>query len=115
MQFNVYTCILGATVWAKDMAMVPKSPNQNQCSLMCVLGATVWAKHVAMVPKSPKQKPSSLMCILGAAVWAETLAKAPKSPNQNRHSLKCEIFDRLDFHDFYTIKPFWVGDFEDKI
>ncbi len=26
---------------------------------------------------------------------------------------KCEIFDRSDFHDFYTIKPFsfWVGDF----
>jgi hypothetical protein len=23
---------------------------------------------------------------------------------------KCEIFDRSDFHDFYTIKPFWVGD-----
>ncbi len=34
-----------------------------------------------------------------------------KSPNQNPHSLKvpkCEIFHRLDFHDFYTIKPFWV-------
>jgi hypothetical protein len=26
-----------------------------------------------------------------------------------------EIFDRLDFHDFYTIKPFWVGDFGSKI
>jgi len=25
--------------------------------------------------------------------------------------VKCEIFDRSDFHDFYTIKPFWVGDF----
>jgi hypothetical protein len=25
---------------------------------------------------------------------------------------KCEIFDRSDFHGFYTIKPFWVGDFE---
>jgi hypothetical protein len=24
---------------------------------------------------------------------------------------KCEILDRSDFHDFYTIKPFWVGDF----
>jgi hypothetical protein len=26
---------------------------------------------------------------------------------------KCEIFDRSDFHDFFTIKPFsfWVGDF----
>jgi hypothetical protein len=23
---------------------------------------------------------------------------------------KYEIFDRLDFHDLYTIKPFWVGD-----
>ncbi len=24
---------------------------------------------------------------------------------------KCEIFDHSDFHDFYTIKPFWVGGF----
>jgi hypothetical protein len=24
---------------------------------------------------------------------------------------KCEIFDRSDFHDFYTLKPFWVGDY----
>ncbi len=24
---------------------------------------------------------------------------------------KWEIFDRSDFHDFYTIKPLWVGDF----
>jgi hypothetical protein len=24
---------------------------------------------------------------------------------------KCEIFDRSDIHNFYTIKPFWVGDF----
>jgi hypothetical protein len=23
--------------------------------------------------------------------------------------LKCEIFDRMDFHDFYTIKPFWIS------
>jgi hypothetical protein len=28
---------------------------------------------------------------------------------------KCEIFDRSDFHDFYTIKPFWVVDFGAKI
>jgi hypothetical protein len=28
---------------------------------------------------------------------------------------KCEIFDRSDFHYFYTIKPFWVGDFVVKI
>jgi hypothetical protein len=28
---------------------------------------------------------------------------------------KCEIFDRSDFHDFYAIKPFWVGDFGAKI
>ncbi len=28
---------------------------------------------------------------------------------------KCEIFDRSDFHDFYTIKPFWVGVFGAKI
>ncbi len=28
---------------------------------------------------------------------------------------KCEIFDRSDFHDFYSIKPFWVGDFGAKI
>jgi hypothetical protein len=42
-------CILGATVWAKDVAMVPKSPNQNPCSLMCILGATVWAEALAKV------------------------------------------------------------------
>jgi hypothetical protein len=24
-------------------------------------------------------------------------------------------FDRSDFRDFYTIKPFWVGDFGAKI
>jgi hypothetical protein len=28
---------------------------------------------------------------------------------------KCEIFDRPDFHYFYTRKPFWVGDFGAKI
>ena len=28
---------------------------------------------------------------------------------------KREIFGRSDFHDFYTIKSFWVGDFEVKI
>ncbi len=28
---------------------------------------------------------------------------------------KCEIFDRSDFHDIYSIKPFWVGDFGAKI
>ncbi len=28
---------------------------------------------------------------------------------------KREIFDRLDFPDFYTIKPLWVGDFGVKI
>ncbi len=28
---------------------------------------------------------------------------------------KCEIFDRSDFHDFYSIKPVWVGDFGAKI
>ena len=27
----------------------------------------------------------------------------------------CEIFYCSDFHDFYTIKPFWVGDFAAKI
>jgi hypothetical protein len=27
---------------------------------------------------------------------------------------KCEIFDRWDSHDFYTIKPFCVGDFGAK-
>jgi hypothetical protein len=26
-----------------------------------------------------------------------------------------EIFYRSDFHDFYTIKPFWVGDFGTKV
>jgi hypothetical protein len=24
---------------------------------------------------------------------------------------KCEIFHCLNFNDFYTIKPFWIGDF----
>ncbi len=28
---------------------------------------------------------------------------------------KCEIFDRSDFHYFYTIKPFWVDDFVFKV
>jgi hypothetical protein len=28
---------------------------------------------------------------------------------------KCEIFDLLYFRDFYTIKPFWVGDFGAEI
>ncbi len=23
----------------------------------------------------------------------------------------CEIFDRSGLHDFYTMKPFWIGDF----
>ncbi len=29
--------------------------------------------------------------------------------------VKGEIFNRSDFHDFYTIKPFLVGDFGAKI
>ncbi len=28
---------------------------------------------------------------------------------------KCEIFDRSDFHDFYSIKSLWEGDFGVKI
>jgi hypothetical protein len=28
---------------------------------------------------------------------------------------KCEIFDRSDFHYFYTMKPFWGDDFVVKI
>jgi hypothetical protein len=28
---------------------------------------------------------------------------------------KCEIFDRSDFHDFYTIKSLWEGNFGVKI
>jgi hypothetical protein len=28
---------------------------------------------------------------------------------------KCEIFNRSDFHDFYTIKSLWEGDFGVKI
>jgi hypothetical protein len=28
---------------------------------------------------------------------------------------KCEIFDRSDFHYFYTIKSLWEGDFGVKI
>ncbi len=28
---------------------------------------------------------------------------------------KCEIFDRSDFHYFYTTKPFWVDDFVVKL
>ncbi len=28
---------------------------------------------------------------------------------------KCEIFDRSDFHDFYTIRSLWEGDFGVKI
>ncbi len=35
--------------------------------------------------------------------------------NQKLKVPKCEIFDRSDFHDFYSIKPFWVGDFGAKI
>ncbi len=28
---------------------------------------------------------------------------------------KCEIFDRSDFHNFYSIKSLWEGDFGVKI
>ena len=43
--------------------------------------------------------------------------------NSNLHAIistllkvpKCEIFDRSDFHDFYTIKSLWEGDFGVKI
>ncbi len=38
-------------------------------------------------------------------IYTKKLLKVPK----------CEIFDRSDFHDFYSIKPFWVGDFGAKI
>ncbi len=27
----------------------------------------------------------------------------------------CDNYDYLDFHDFYIIKPFWVGDFGAKV
>jgi hypothetical protein len=108
-------CILGATVWAKDVAMVPKSPNHDPCSLMCILGgATVWAKDGAMVPKSPNQNPRSLMCILGQSVptlwpgfilstmcilgstrWAKSVAKVPNDPDINKFASgtwKCNLF-----------------------
>ncbi len=37
------------------------------------------------------------------------------TPADNLKVPKCEIFDRSDFHDFCTIKPFWVDDFGAKI
>jgi hypothetical protein len=37
------------------------------------------------------------------------------SSNFSLQVAKCEIFDRSDFHDFYTIKPLLVGDFGVKI
>ncbi len=41
---------------------------------------------------------------MGRRKSAEEAFKTLKVP-------KCEIFDRSDFHDFYSIKPVWVGDF----
>ncbi len=37
----------------------------------------------------------------GSGKYDSSLLKVPK----------CEIFDRTDFHDFYTIKSLWGGDF----
>jgi hypothetical protein len=42
------------------------------------------------------------------------LSEWPK-PSDPLKVPKCEIFDRSDFHYFYTIKPFWVDDFVVKI
>ncbi len=42
---------------------------------------------------------------MSTAVHMESKLKVPK----------CEIFNRSDFHDFYSIKSFWVGDFGAKI
>jgi hypothetical protein len=28
---------------------------------------------------------------------------------------KCEIFNHLDIHDFYTIKPNWLGNFGNNL
>jgi hypothetical protein len=36
-------------------------------------------------------------------------------PNKTLKVPKCEIFDGSDFHDFYTIKSVWEGDFGVKI
>ncbi len=36
-------------------------------------------------------------------------------PSKSLKVPKCEIFDRSDFHDFYTIKSLWGGDFGVKI
>jgi hypothetical protein len=44
------------------------------------------------------------VCNVGSIVCFDNL-KVPK----------CEIFDGSDFHDFYTIKSLWEGDFGVKI
>jgi hypothetical protein len=40
---------------------------------------------------------------------------ATVSPCHELKVPKCEIFDRSDFHNFYTIKSLWEGDFGDQI
>jgi hypothetical protein len=49
-------------------------------------------------------KYSTIIILISRSFYAMSL-KVPK----------CEIFDRSDFRNFYTIQPFWVGDFGAKL
>jgi hypothetical protein len=58
---------------------------------------------------------SSQRVVLSITVnWYEKPEERGRGPTKSKVP-KCEIFHRSDFHDFYSIKPFWVGDFRAKI
>ncbi len=82
--------------------------------------ATNLATHLPMWPiQTWTSSPSILFAVFGIfyrilnlpdrnQIWKFYVIYCLKVP-------KCEIFDRSDFHYFYTIKPFWLDEFVVKI
>jgi hypothetical protein len=48
-------------------------------------------------------------------MWSKQSGDNPYIINTILKVPKCEIFNRSDFHDFYTIKSLWEGEFGVKI
>jgi hypothetical protein len=46
---------------------------------------------------------------------AHAIAFLPRIAGKVVKGPKCKIFGRSDFNDFYTIKPFWAGDWGKNI
>ena len=60
-------------------------------------------------------KPSYAWSQLGISATLDSVSAVSELKVINLKVPKCEIFGRSDFHDFYTIKSLWEGDFGVKI